>query len=92
MSDDGDTFRVPIDRLRFKDFVPAGMNPFTLYGLVPLLRTTNFDHAPILVSDPCECCEVRICLDGRHRWIASVLAGRPDVLARRDPDWPSPQR
>jgi hypothetical protein len=80
-----DTFRQPIDRVRFKDgYVPAGMSPFTLLGMVPLLRNTNMDHDPILLGPPCCCCGVREETDGRHRWIANVIAGRPDVLATPD--------
>jgi hypothetical protein len=76
--------RVPITRLRFKVPITAGMNPYTLLGLVPLLRDTSQDHPPILVGPPCPECGVRIDLDGRHRWIASVMAGRHDVLAMEE--------
>jgi hypothetical protein len=75
------TFRAPIDRLRFKDPIPAGMNPYTLLGLVPLLKGSNEDYDPIEVDRPCPTCDTATVLDGRHRWIASVIAGRPDVLA-----------
>lgn len=75
------TFRVPIENLRFKVAITAGMSPYTLLGLVPLLRKTSQDHDPIEVTPPCGSCGVRTVLDGRHRWVASVLAGRPDVLA-----------
>lgn len=75
------TFRVPIDRLSFKDPITAGMDPFVLMALVPLLRKTAEDHAPIQVTPPCATCATRTVLDGRHRWVASVLAGRADVLA-----------
>lgn len=76
-----DPFRWPVNRLRFKDPISAGMNPFVLMGLVPLLRGTAEDHDPIHVSPACPTCGDRIVLDGRHRWIASVLAGRADILA-----------
>lgn len=76
--------RVPINRLRFKEPIAAGLNPFTLMGMVPHLRNRNGDHAPILVSPPCPTCGDRVVLDGRHRWIASVIAGRADVLATEE--------
>lgn len=41
------TLRVPVDRLRFKAPIAAGMNPYTLMALVPLLRNTSQDHGPI---------------------------------------------
>lgn len=78
------TFRVPITSLRFKDPIPAGMDPYVLMALVPLLRKTNEDHAPILVTPACPTCKDRIVLDGRHRWVASVMAGRADILATEE--------
>lgn len=78
---DPKTFQARIDRLRFKDPIAAGLNPYNLLGMVPLLRGSNEDHDPILVSPACPTCGDRIVLDGRHRWIASVIAGRSTVLA-----------
>lgn len=75
------TFRAPIDRLRFKDPIPAGMDPYVSLGMVPLLRGSNEDHEPALLDEPCPTCGTATVLDGRHRWIASVIAGRPDLLA-----------
>jgi hypothetical protein len=75
---------VRIERLRFKAPIAAGMNVFTLLGMVPLLRNTSQDHDPILVSPACPTCGDRVVLDGRHRWIASVIAGRPSVLAEEE--------
>lgn len=72
-------FRIPVDRLRVKPNIPAGMDPFVLMGLVPLLKRTAQDHDPIvvrLISDGCW-----QIMDGRHRFFAAVIAGRPDVLA-----------
>lgn len=73
--------RVPVEDLRFKVPITAGLNPYILLGMVPLLRNTSQDHEPILVSPPCPVCGTRVVLDGRHRWIASVMAGRSYVLA-----------
>jgi hypothetical protein len=84
------TLRVPVTLLRFKDPICAGMNGYVLMGMVPLLRNTAMDHDPILVSLP-DSCGTRVVLDGRHRWIASVIAGRADVLAEEDPTWTGPQ-
>lgn len=79
-----DSLRVPINKLRFKDPIVAGLNAFTMMGMVPLLRSTALDHDPVLVDAPCETCGTRTVFDGRHRWIASVIAGRSDVLAREE--------
>lgn len=82
MPDVGELFRAPVERLHFKPNVPAGMNPFVLMGMVPLLKGSTEDHDPIEVA-PSECCSSGcwVVHDGRHRWIASVIAGRPDVLS-----------
>lgn len=72
-------FRVRVEDLRLKPNIPAGMDPYVLLGLVPLLRRTAHDHDPIVVRAlPCGAWQV---MDGRHRWFAAVIAGRPDVLA-----------
>jgi hypothetical protein len=75
------SFRVQIAELKFKPPVTAGLNLFTLASMVPLLRNTCEDHDPILVGPPCKCCGVRVVLDGRHRVIATITAGRQDILA-----------
>jgi hypothetical protein len=71
--------RWPINRLRFKDPIAAGMNPYTLLGMVPLLRNEARDHPPIEIAQVCPSCGTGTAMDGRHRWIASVMAGRSDV-------------
>jgi hypothetical protein len=78
---DPQAFQAPVEKLRFKVPIAAGMNAFTLMGMVPLLRNTSQDHDPILVGPACSDCGDRVVLDGRHRWIASVIAGRATVLA-----------
>lgn len=87
MDADADTFRVWLDRIHVKGAVPAGMNPYTVMGLVPLYRNTAQDHdEPVLVDHPCPTCGVRRLQDGRHRFVASVMAGRADILAALAPD------
>jgi hypothetical protein len=71
-------FRVRVEDIHLKANVPAGMCPFTLLGLVRRLRDTAQDWDPVLVRRDGRLWEL---LDGRHRWMASVIAGRPDVLA-----------
>jgi hypothetical protein len=85
MADDTAEFRIPLENLRLKPPVPAGMNSYVLLGKVPLLRNSFEDHAPILVDAQCSGCGSFRVQDGRHRFVASVMAGRRDVLARRDP-------
>ena len=78
---DGAEFRVPLHLLRFLPPVTAGLNPYTLMALIPQLRNTVQDHSPILVTPACKGCGTRTILDGRHRTIASIAAGRQEILA-----------
>jgi hypothetical protein len=70
--------RIPIERLHLLPNIPAGMDPCVLLGLVPLLRKTGEDHPPILVREHGDGWQI---LDGRHRFMAAVIAGRSDILA-----------
>lgn len=74
-------FRIPLERLHLKPNIPAGMDVCVLLGLVPLLRKTAQDHDPILVKEDAGGWEIQ---DGRHRFFASVIAGRPDILAEQE--------
>lgn len=76
-----DALRIPINRLRYKDPITAGMDPYTLLGMVPLLRKTAQDHPPIKVDWKtfCWACGTGTVNDGRHRWTSYVIAGRPDL-------------
>lgn len=76
------SFRVPLEDLRVGPNVTAGMNPYRLLGLVPLLKETTQDHEPITVR-PLPGGSWRV-VDGRHRFLASIIAGRPDVLCELD--------
>lgn len=73
------TFRVPVDALRLKPNIPAGMNLAVVAAMIPRLRKTAKDWEPIVVRRIDD--EAYRVMDGRHRFFASVLAGRPDVLA-----------
>lgn len=79
-----ETFRVRIENLRFGPNVTAGMNVYVIMGLVPLLKGSTEDHEPITVR-PLPDGSWRL-IDGRHRFVASIIAGRPDVLAALDPE------
>ncbi len=74
-------FRVALDELRFLPNVAAGMNIFTISSMVPLMRNSTEDYDPILVGSACGDCGTRTILDGRHRVVASLMAGRRDILA-----------
>lgn len=77
------TFRIRVERLRVKPNIPAGMDPCVLLGMVPPLRGSHFDHEPILVRwEPTS--YTWLILDGRHRFVAALIAGRPDILAVED--------
>lgn len=71
-------FRVRVEDVLMPPAVAAGMNPYVLMGLVPRLLQTTEDHTPIVVRREGDWWRI---VDGRHRFVASILAGRPDVLA-----------
>lgn len=70
--------RIPVSRLLFKPNIPAGMNPLVLMSLTYMLRSTDQDPDPITVTVDGDNYRVQ---DGRHRAMAAIIAGRPDVLA-----------
>lgn len=80
MHDKRRSFYVRIEEMRLRPNIPAGMNPFVLMGLVTLLRSTDQDHDPVLVRRHKDG-KSWLLLDGRHRFLASIIAGRCDVLA-----------
>lgn len=72
------TFRVRLEDLRVGANPPAGMNALLLLHLAYEPRATTVDHDPIVVE--VEPGGFRV-TDGRHRAVAALIAGRPDVLA-----------
>lgn len=80
------TFRVPVEDLRFGRNPPAGMNVLVLMSLAYRLRSTAEDPEPVQVTRDGDGWRVH---DGRHRAVAALIAGRPDVLSVRiDVDTP----
>lgn len=71
--------RVPLDRLLLKPNVSAGVSPWVLFSLAQMYRSTDGDAPPITVRPEGDHYRV---LDGRHRYLASVIAGRVDVLCQ----------
>lgn len=69
-------FLLPVHEIRLAPVLPCGLAPLTLYAIAATLRNT---HDPV---DPVEV-EQRggqwHLVDGRHRLIASVIAGRADI-------------
>lgn len=74
--------RIPLDRLLLKPNIPAGISLWVLLSLAQMYRSTDGDAPPITVR--AEGDHYRV-LDGRHRYLASVIAGRMDVLATLEP-------
>lgn len=73
-----ETFRVPVEEILLRPNIPAGMDPATVLAMIKRLRTTTQDWEPVLVRREGEHWRL---MDGRHRFFAAVMAGRPDVLA-----------
>jgi hypothetical protein len=71
--------RVRIENLRFGPNPSAGMNPLVLMSMAYHLKAGTEDLDPIAVTKELDGAW-RI-HDGRHRALAAMIAGRPDVLA-----------
>jgi hypothetical protein len=74
------TFRVAIDGLLFPHPVPAGMNPYVLMSLAYAMKTTHEPVGPPIVVAREFGGRFRI-VQGRHRVVASMMAGRDWVEA-----------
>lgn len=70
--------RIPIPALVLGPNVVAGANPLVVMALAYRYRSTTEDEHPADVT-PAGDGFWRI-RDGRHRYLASVIAGRPDLL------------
>jgi ParB-like chromosome segregation protein Spo0J len=70
--------KLPLHRILLPKPVPAGMNPLVLMSLTYAIRT-GARTEPITVTR--EGKHYRI-TDGRHRFMASVIAGRDYVHAK----------
>lgn len=73
--------RIRVDRILVPPNMPAGLNPLVVMALTHHYRATTEDADPITVTR--EGRNYRI-TDGRHRYLASVIAGRRRVLAHVD--------
>lgn len=74
-----DTFHAPIHLILFPVPVAAGMDPYVLMGLTKLFRCSNEDVEPVVLRAEGAYYTLT---DGRHRTVASMMAGRRTVLAR----------
>ena len=80
-----DTFWLPVEQLTLPPNIPAGMNPLVVMSLTYLMRTTAG------WPDGLEEIAVRrtgidqwSITNGKHRFVAAVMAGRADVLCQEE--------
>lgn len=72
--------RIRLEDIRLGPNVSAGMN-FMLVGVLAYkLRTSVADLPPIRVRQIGDHWQI---IDGRHRVVAAMIAGRRDILAER---------
>lgn len=71
-------FLLPLHHLRLKANIPAGMNVLRICAIADGLRNVGVEVEPITVRrlGP----EDWLVTEGRHRFVASYVAGRVDVL------------
>lgn len=74
---------IPLDRILYPEPVSGGLNPYVLMSLAYMYRSTN-EHAPAVTVQR-EGDYMRL-TDGRHRCIASMMAGRKLILAEEEPN------
>lgn len=72
--------QLPLSSLLFTDNIPAGMDVLTICAIAAVLRKTNEPIEPIEVAPIGRTGLYRVS-DGRHRVIASYLAGRTHIDA-----------
>lgn len=70
--------RVPLDRLLLLPNIPAGANYLVVASLALTYRSSSEDAPPALIRETGD--GLYRILDGRHRFLASVIAGRSDLL------------
>lgn len=76
-------FRLPVHELRLKPNLPCGMNYMLVGAIAHTLRTTHTPVEPILVAWRAEF-QGWLLIDGRHRWVAHLVAGRSEVWCVED--------
>lgn len=79
---------VRLDRLLFPEPVSAGMNVLVVASFTLRYRGTNEHLDPIRLDREGD--NFRIA-DGRHRVVASIMAGRKEILADTGEDSPLPR-
>lgn len=71
-------FYVPIEKLLWPEPVVAGCNYLVIASLTYLYRGSNEHAEPIWVTPEGDYWRIK---DGRHRAMATMIAGRKEVLA-----------
>jgi hypothetical protein len=74
--------RIPLERIHLGPNVVAGCNVLVVMSLTHMMRGTHKDPDPVLVN---RCGDHWSIHDGRHRFVAAVMAGRPDLLCAEAP-------
>jgi hypothetical protein len=74
-------FRIPLERLRLPPPIPAGFSPLRLYAIADALRNHGGD-----VREPAQVRRLDggdwLVVEGRHRYLASWIAGCSHLLCR----------
>jgi len=76
--------RIPLHRIRLPRSIPAGMNLIRIAAIADTLSTGGEIWDPVVVRrDPGK--RRWSVVDGRHRYMASYVAGVPDLLCIEEP-------
>jgi hypothetical protein len=74
------TVLIPLDLILFPEPVTAGMSLYELVAMARFYRNSNKHRKPITVRSVPNA-EHFTLTDGRHRCVASMIAGRKTILA-----------
>lgn len=77
----GDPFQIPLDMVLFPEPVAAGMDLAVIGLHTAPMRKGNEDPEPVVVAPEGKYWRI---VDGRHRAVAAMAAGRKLILAVRD--------
>lgn len=72
---------IDLDRILYPEPVAAGMNPYVLMSLAYMYRGSNEHTTPVVLRAEGDYWRIT---DGRHRFTASVMAGRKQILAEAE--------
>lgn len=73
------TFLLPLHEIHLKPNLPCGLNVLTLMAITAVLRNSHHPVEPVLVRKEDG---HWLLVDGRHRYMAALIAGRESIACK----------